>query len=376
MSESPVFEPPAHEPMVIQSHVGPYTVHFDEDGLDRLNASCPGDAHFIIDRRVAELYRDHIDRILASPSVLLIDATEAAKSLDRFPAYVQHLVGCKLRRDHSLIAIGGGIIQDITCFLAATLLRGVAWRFYPTTLLAQSDSCIGSKSSINCGDAKNIMGTFTPPTEVTICTRLLDTLDERDLRSGVGEMLKVHAIAGPQAFDQLARDYDRLFTDRPVMITAIRRALEIKQSFIERDEFDRGPRLIFNYGHSFGHAIEAATDFAVPHGIAVTIGMDLANWTSWQLGIGGEQHFRRMHPTLAKNYRGFENTTVPLQPFLSALSKDKKNSAAGTATLILPDSDGRIFKGAYATDDRFAALMTRYFAELCQSSGGFFAVSQ
>src|SRR5204862_184742 len=102
-----------------------------------------------------------------------------------------------------LLAVGGGITQDITCFLAATLLRGIDWHFYPTTLLAQADSCIGSKSSINVGAAKNILGTFPPPKQVTISTCFLDTLDPGDVRSGVGEMLKVHAIEGPGAFAKI-----------------------------------------------------------------------------------------------------------------------------------------------------------------------------
>ncbi|MCB2100610.1 MAG: hypothetical protein KDE22_07055, partial [Rhodobacterales bacterium] len=292
-----------------------------------------------------------------------VQATEPNKALDRFPAYVAHLVAHGVRRDHVLLAIGGGIIQDITCFLAATLLRGVDWHFYPTTLLAQADSCIGSKSSINCGDAKNILGTFTPPRQVTICTRFLDTLDPRDVRSGVGEMLKVQVIDGPGAFDRLAADYPRLFTDPAVMETYIRRSLEVKKGYIETDEFDRGPRNIFNYGHSFGHAIEAATDFAIPHGIAVTIGMDMANWISARLGVGSAENHRRMRPPLRANYDGYERHPVPLEPFLKALSKDKKNVGSGTVTLILPDAGGRVFRDVYANDAAFAALCREFLDE-------------
>ena len=140
--------------LTVESHAGPYRVVFDEAALELLDAGVPGDAHFIVDERIAELYGARMANILASPSVLRIAAPEQCKSLDRFPAYVEHLVGHGLRRDHVLIAVGGGIIQDVTCFLAATMLRCVAWRFVPTTLLAQADSCIGSKSSINSGAAK------------------------------------------------------------------------------------------------------------------------------------------------------------------------------------------------------------------------------
>jgi 3-dehydroquinate synthase len=350
-------------PIEIISHKGPYTAYFDDDAFDRLNADVPASAHFIVDSTVADLYRDQLHNVLSSPSVLLVEALETNKSLDRMPDYVRHLVSKGVRRDHTLIAIGGGVLQDITCFLAATLLRGIDWKFYPTTLLAQADSCIGSKSSINAGDAKNIMGTFTPPKEVHISTRLLQTLDEADVRSGVGEMLKVHAIEGPDAFARIAGDYDRLFTDPIVMMTYIRRSLEIKKPYIETDEFDRGARNIFNYGHSFGHAIEAATNFGIPHGIGVTIGMDMANYVAAESGVGNIETFASRHDCLKRNYRTFESYPVPVDPFLRALGKDKKN--VGTdLVLILPDADGNIQKTRRANDDAFRLLCTTFLEQV------------
>jgi 3-dehydroquinate synthase len=350
----------SEQALTIRSHTGQYAVSFDDDGLAALNRDVPADTHFIIDAQVAEIYAGDMEHIMDSPSVLLIEATEANKSLDRFPVYVRHLVDRQMRRDHILVAIGGGIIQDITCFLAATMLRGVAWRFYPTTLLAQADSCIGSKSSINAGDAKNVLGTFTPPRDVVIGTRFLETLDERDVRSGVGEMIKVHAIEGAGAFDRIAADYRRLFTDRAVMGDYIRAALDIKKRYIEEDEFDQGIRNCFNYGHSFGHAMEAATDFTIPHGIAVTIGMDMANHVAARLGVGSEDWHARMHPTLAANYVGFEDHDVPTERFFSAIAKDKKN-ISGALTLILPDGNGTVFKDRYPLDDTLRLACIEYF---------------
>lgn len=347
--------------LTIQSYQGPYVARFEEDALATIDASAG--RHFLIDARVAGLYRDELRAVLASPSVLLIEATEEHKSLEKFPAYVNHLVKNGVRRNHALVAIGGGILQDITCFLAATVNRGVPWHFYPTTLLAQADSCIGSKSSINCGGAKNILGTFTPPAEIVISTRLLRTLAEPDIRSGIGEMLKVHAIDGPASFDAIAADYERMLGDSAVLRGYIRRSLEIKKGIIEQDEFDRGIRNVMNYGHSFGHAIEAATDFGVPHGIAVTIGMDMANFVAARGGRTPDAVFARMHPTLRRNYAGFETTGVPLEPFLSAIGKDKKNVDA-ELTLILPDAGGRITKTAQKNDAWFRETCGEYLAEV------------
>jgi len=342
--------------LVIQSHKGPYAVHFDQDSLENLNASDLTGLHLIIDRRVAQLHGARMERLLAHPSLLLVDATEDAKSLERFPAYVSHLVAQGVRRGHLLVAIGGGIVQDIACFLAATLLRGLDWRFLPTTLLAQADSCIGSKSSINSASAKNILGTFTPPKRIDLSTRFLETLDERDIRSGIGEMLKVHAIDGPASFQRIAADYPAMLADRSVLLRYLRASLDIKKRYIEQDEFDQGPRNIFNYGHSFGHAIEAATHFAVPHGIAVTIGLDMANHIAAGLGLCESDLPSRCRPVLKANYRGFEALLVPFDAFMAALAKDKKNAGSGSVTVILPHGDGRIEKRTVAADERFLSL--------------------
>lgn len=350
------------ESITINSHKGPYSVYFQSDALEKLNASEIENTHFIIDKHVAELYAPQMGNILNSPSVLLLDANEYSKSLDRFPGYIDSLVSNGIRRDHTLCAIGGGVIQDTTCFLAATMLRGVNWKFLPTTLLSQADSCIGSKSSINAGSAKNILGTFTPPQEVYISAEFLNTLDEIDVRSGVGEMLKVHAIDGPDSFDQIAENYDQLFSNSDTMIAYIRRALEIKIDYIEEDEFDQGPRNIFNYGHSFGHALEAATDFAIPHGIAVTMGMDMANHSAKCLNFGSAENFTRMHPALKKNYAGFEKSTVPLDRFLVAISKDKKNIGSGEVTLILPDFEGRLKKSRQPNNEVFADICNDFLS--------------
>jgi len=353
------------EQLVVKSHKGPYTVSFQEDALLHIREVVPARAHFIIDAKVAGLYRRELADVLAQPSVLLVEALESNKSLERCPAYVEHLVAQGVRRGHVLVAIGGGIIQDIVCFLAATLLRGLDWHFYPTTLLAQADSCIGSKSSINVGSWKNIVGTFTPPARILVSTRVLATLAERDIRSGIGEMLKVHMIDGPASFDRIAADYGEMLAKPEVMRRYILRSLEIKRGIIEQDEFDRGIRNIMNLGHSFGHAIESATHFAIPHGIAVTIGIDMANYTAVRLRQMEQRHFDRMHPTLARNYRGFEHTPIPQDAFLAAIAKDKKNTDA-KLSLILPDAEARPRKVECANDAMFHGICAEYLGEVRQ----------
>jgi 3-dehydroquinate synthase len=346
-------------PLVIESHAGPYTVSFNEAAAAALPTGLRPGTHVLIDARVADLHGQVLAPVLAGASILRIDATEANKSLDRIPAYIEALVGFRARRGHRLLCIGGGILQDITCFIAATLFRGIEWEMIPTTLLAQADSCIGSKSSINVGSAKNIVGTYTPPHAVYVWPGFLDTLDDREIRSGIGEMLKVHAIAGPDDFTRIADAYDDLSSNRETLLRFIRRSLETKKRLIESDEFDRGPRNVLNYGHSFGHAIEAATDFAIPHGVAITLGMDLANFVAFRVEFASRAPFDRMHPTLRKNYSAFASHPIDSAALLAALAKDKKNTDTGLR-LVLPDSESTIRMTTQPASDRLRAAVGEY----------------
>ena len=205
------------ENLEIQSHKGTYSVFIDSKWLENLATISLEGMHFLVDSKVAVLYAKQLAPILDNPKTILIDATEKNKSIEGIIPVIEKLVVNNARRGHTLVAIGGGIIQDITCFIASTFLRGVNWKFIPTTLLAQADSCIGSKSSINLGDTKNILGTFNPPNEIFICPEFLNTLDDRELHSGIGEILKVHAIDSMDSFNQLSIHYDKLKTDRSIL---------------------------------------------------------------------------------------------------------------------------------------------------------------
>jgi len=323
----------------VASQSGAYEVHFRPNAL---GAQIDLDQSVvIIDERVAELFDDSFSPEVRECRRVCIAAHEETKSLEQLPRIVERLVQLNVRKDDQLVAIGGGITQDITAFISSTMFRGMSWTFYPTTLLAQADSCIGSKSSINAAGIKNLLGTFRAPTGVTIDTGFLRTLSADDIRSGLGEMLKVHAIASPAEFDKLAKEYDKLLEDDDRMLLAIRRSLLIKKQLIEVDEFDRGARNVMNYGHSFGHAIEAATDYGIPHGIAVTIGMDMANYVAGSIGHSVMDPYERMHPVLSLNYKSFADFPIRPERLISALKRDKKNSATHLR-LVLPDDSGNI----------------------------------
>ena len=331
--------------IVIKSHKGKYKVEFTSSWKKILRSYEKSSTVFIVDANIANLYKDDFGNVLTNQNHILIEASEENKSLDKFPGYINQLTSLGLKRGHTLVAIGGGITQDITCFLASTMFRGLDWIFFPTTLLAQSDSCIGSKSSINSGKIKNILGTFTPPKNIVLDVSFLDSLERKDLHSGIGEMIKVHAIHSKESFDHI-QNFLEILQNKKVMEDFIYDSLLFKKELIEIDEFDTGPRNVMNYGHSFGHAIESATDYEIPHGIAVTIGMDMANYVASNLGVSSEEHFKRMHLLLEDNASLYRNTFIDPNLLLKALVKDKKNTST-QLRLILPNTEGEITIGLY-----------------------------
>lgn len=359
------------EPITIRSYKGDYRVDFADRAVTSADFAGSGDApvHVLIDARVAQLYAGPLADLLAQPTSIQIEATERNKAIDRIIPVIEQLVANGIKRDHVLLAIGGGIIQDITCFIASILMRGIEWRFVPTTLLAQADSCIGSKSSVNLGDAKNILGTFNPPTRIVIDPTFLDTLDPVDVRSGIGEIIKVHAIAGPATYDRLVGEFADLSRDRTVLARFMREALLIKQRFIEEDEFDKGIRNIFNYGHSFGHAIEAATEFGVPHGIAVTMGMAIANHVSAARGLTSRANRDRMGGILATNIGEFTHYPVPLDKMLTALTKDKKNTSTHLVVILPVGDEARIERVKVVGDDVFRGQVSEALVALAERAG-------
>lgn len=349
--------------MIIQSYRGSYRVDFLDRPVTMADIG-EGELHPVVDARVAELYADRLGPLFDNPNTIRIEATEPNKSIERIIPVIEQMVANKIKRGHRIVAVGGGIIQDISCFIATTLMRGIDWQFLPTTLLAQADSCIGSKSSINMGAAKNILGTFNPPGQILVDPHFLDTLDPVDVRSGIGEIIKVHAIAGPEAYDRLATEFGTLTTDRTVLARFMRDALSIKQGYIESDEFDRGIRNIFNYGHSFGHAIEAATHFVVPHGIAVTMGMAMANHIAAARGLISAAQRDRMAPILYANFGAFGTHPVPLSDLLAALTKDKKNTSTHLVLILPVGERASIEKVPVAPDDAFHVQCAEALAAL------------
>ncbi len=337
-------------------------MRFEEDFAAALKERLmPGDV-ITVDATVLKLYHERLAPVLKAARHFVVEPSEDQKSYQGIEPLIDHLIESGFRKNNRLIAIGGGITQDITAFTASILFRGVDWYFFPTTLLAQCDSCIGSKTSINFGKSKNQLGNFYPPKEIVIDPGFLETLSPLDFRSGMGEMLHYYLVSGEEDFQRMLREYDRAFEDRAVLHELIYHSLDFKRSYVERDEFDQGPRNVFNYGHSFGHAIETLTDYTVPHGIAVSIGMDMANYLSVKLGYISNELYGRMHALLRKNWGNIRLSDIAVNDFIQALAKDKK-AVGSELRVILTRGIGQMFKTPLPVTPEVAAWLTEYFAE-------------
>jgi 3-dehydroquinate synthase len=344
----------------IKSIIHDYIVQFIHDFAQTLGSELRDGDFLIIDNKIKNLYPDDLAPFLDKYRTICIDANEQQKSYEGVIPLIQSLINEGFRKNHRLVAIGGGITQDITAFIASIMYRGVKWIYFPTTLLAQGDSCIGSKTSINFGEYKNQVGGFYPPRKIFIYPEFLASLSENELRSGMGEMLHYFIVSGEEDFRMYESNFKEAFFEKSVLAKIIVKSLSIKKQYIERDEFDQNIRQVFNYGHSFGHAIESLTKYRIPHGIAVSFGMDMANYISVKMGLIDDVVRDEIRDITKVIWKGHSLRGIDVQTFIKALSKDKKN--VGTQLgLILNKGYGRIFKQLVRADDTFVNWVKDYF---------------
>ena len=344
----------------VKSIIHDYEVNFISDTKSTLLEELKEGDVIIIDNKIKNLYQDDLSGILGQYKYIGLDASEDQKSYEGVIPVIQTLIEKGFKKNHRLIAIGGGITQDVTAFIASVLYRGVAWYFLPTSLLAQGDSCIGSKTSINFGPYKNQIGGFYPPNKIFINLSYLNTLSLLELKSGMGEMCHYFIVSSEEDFNFFKSNYAGALKDKSVLAKIIARSLEIKKSYIERDEFDKHERLVFNYGHSFGHAIESLTNYRIPHGIAVSYGMDMANFVSVKLGYISEDVRQYIKELLQQIWEGTSLMDISIDRLANALTKDKKN-VGNQLGLILNKGYGKIFKDLRPLDDQFKGWLKEYF---------------
>ena len=324
--------------LTVKSNIRDYNVFFENkpDFLDKLAQK--ENTIFIADKNVWNLHKETTLSKIPKDKLILLEISEDLKNIDTVCRLYEQIMMFAPRKNLTLVSLGGGITQDITGFVASSLYRGINWIFIPTTLLAQVDSCIGAKTSLNFKHFKNLIGTFYPPSEIYIYPDFLKTLTREDFYSGVGEMAKLHLMNGEKdtlAFIEALKDIDN--RDINTLLERIRICLKIKQSYIEDDEFDTGKRNMLNYGHCFGHAIESSTNFAISHGQAVVLGMILANREAVKLKLLSAKTEEFIYKNVLKPVLIVDIPKIDTEKTTEAMKQDKKNTGAGLALVMLTD---------------------------------------
>ncbi len=297
--------------------------------------------------RVFDLYgaelRSSLRRAGFAVSVHLIGDGERYKTLRTVERLYGELAEHHLDRASAILALGGGVVGDIAGFVAATFLRGIAYVQVPTTLLAAIDSSVGGKTGVNLPQGKNLVGAFHQPRLVLADVSTLRTLPRREMAAGLCEALKYGVIRDAALFEWIVTHRQALREgEATALVPMIRRCCEIKADIVQRDERESGLRRILNFGHTFGHALEAVTGYRrLRHGEAVGYGMIMAARLAVRLGFLSDEEAERIHQAVSACGRFPSIADLDPEDVLAAMRHDKK-VRAGRLTFVLPERIGRV----------------------------------
>ena len=278
-------------------------------------------------------------------NVLTLNQGEKSKSFASFQKIMNMLFNMNFDRSDSLIALGGGVVGDITGFCAATYLRGINYIQVPTTLLAQVDSSVGGKTAINVPQGKNLIGSFYNPKFVLISTDFLKTLPQEQYESGLGEVIK-YAFIGNKKLKKIIEDNAKKITERneKILKTIIEESIKTKSKIVTKDEKENGIRAILNFGHTFGHAIEAHHGYKkITHGAAITMGMVIAAKVSLFEGHIKDQQLENIISVIKSLGLKADHKKYKYSDLRKYMKIDKKVSD-GQLNLILIDKNFNAFK--------------------------------
>ena len=311
-------------------------------------------AAIITDEHVAPFYLDALKASLDAAGIVsaavMLPAGEKTKSFEHLITVCDKVLEARVERNDYVIALGGGVIGDLSGFAAGIVRRGVRFVQVPTSLLAQVDSSVGGKTGINSRHGKNLIGVFHQPDLVLADTDVLNSLSEREFRAGYAEVAKYGLIDKPDFFAWLEKNWQAVFAGGSARIEAIAISCQAKADVVVADERENGPRALLNLGHTFGHALEAATAYDSSrrvHGEGVSIGMVLAHEFSARMNLASPDDARRVEahlkavglPTRMSEIPG---TLPPAEVLMDAIAQDKKVKG-GKLTFILTRGIGQSF---------------------------------
>ncbi|PYE33638.1 3-dehydroquinate synthase [Rhizobium sp. PP-F2F-G38] len=324
----------------------------------------------VTDENVAPLYLQPLMESLAQAGIeavsAILPAGEKTKSFEHLVPVCETILGARIERNDAVIALGGGVIGDLTGFAAGIARRGSRFIQIPTSLLAQVDSSVGGKTGINSPHGKNLIGVFHQPDLVLADTDVLDTLSPREFRAGYAEVAKYGLIDKPDFFAWLEANWQAVFAGGAARIEAIALSCQAKADVVVADERENGRRALLNLGHTFGHALEAATAYdgaRLVHGEGVSIGMVLAHAFSARMNLASpdvtarvEAHLRTVGlPTRMSEIPG---ELPPAEVLMDAIAQDKKVKG-GKLTFILTRGLGE----AFVADDVPTSAVLSFLAE-------------
>ena len=326
----------------------------------------------VTDRSVAKHWLEKAEAALSQAGVatshIIVEEGEGSKSYATLAQISEALIGARIERNDLVVALGGGVVGDLAGFAAAILRRGIDFVQVPTTLLAQVDSSVGGKTGINSPQGKNLIGAFHQPVLVIADTAVLDTLPARQFRAGYAEVAKYGVLGDAAFFGWLEKNHADILKGGAAREHAIATSCRAKAAIVARDERERGDRALLNLGHTFGHALEAATGFSdrLFHGEGVAIGMVLAAEFSASLGMIRQSDAARIErhlaeaglPTHLQDIAGFAQEGLADADGLMALMAQDKKVRRGKLTFILLEAIGR----AVIANDVEPALVRDFLA--------------
>lgn len=350
----------------LKTKVREYPIRIGKDALlnelDELS-SCP--TVVITDENVDALYRKHLEAKLNPLAWLVIPASETSKSMQHYQWLLDQLLELGVKRDCKLIGIGGGVVGDLTGFVAATYMRGMQLVHVPTTVLAMVDSSIGGKTGINFAHGKNLVGSIYQPHQVIADLSFLKTLPQHEYVSGLAEVIKYALIHKPDFLSYLENNLDAIKERDPVVLQKIvTECAESKARIVEQDEQDFGVRMLLNLGHTFGHAIEKLTEYkGFSHGEAVAIGMCMAADVSRELGhifLADVQRVKRVCKSVGLPITWSD---FAVDDFMQAMAIDKKNTSSKQRFILL-----RGLGKAYVEENLEPAIVEKVLKTYASSS--------
>lgn len=325
--------------MIIKSSTKDYEVNIYRDFAKAKEIGIDKNTFVVVDKLLYGLYQEELFSSIPKEQLYILEATEENKRIETALEICEIMTNIPAKRNAKLISFGGGIVQDVTGFVANILYRGIHWTFFPTTLLAACDSCIGGKTSLNYKKFKNLLGTFFPPDEIIICTPFFKTLSEKDFLSGLGEVVKFNVMFGESGIRNMEENIDALISHSDDKLEEfVNSSLLFKKDFIEEDEFDRGVRIHLNFAHTFGHAFETMSNYEIPHGTAVAMGTVVANRISLSRGWLEKDKAERVENILWKIIHiDAAHMKVDMDEIISAIHKDKKQIGKELTAVLMKD---------------------------------------